>query len=343
MGKEAFIFTQEQIDYIISNWGKQSAHSMKNKFGCSWYAVVKVAEENGLKVPESNDWTSEEIKELEKLSNKYHYKKIADIMGKSDNAIYLKARRLGITLIQDRRMWTEDEELLLGELWGNHSINYIAIKLKRTLDSVKIRAYRLGLGPAIENTEYLTVSDISDMLNVSRDRITNTWVKLGLKLKKHKLSNKKWIYCITLEDLIEFLKANQNEWDSRKLEIYMLGFEDDWLIEKRKKDAKEKPFFYHKWTPYEKQRAITLLKMKKSYDEIAEELGRSSAAVAEMLRNEGYAYQLSQFWRGHELKYLKDNYIDMNYSDIAKHLGRTTKAVSAKAEEMGYCKRKSNR
>lgn len=37
-------------------------------------------------------------------------------MNKTENAIYIKARRLGITLIQDRRKWTEEEETLLYDL-----------------------------------------------------------------------------------------------------------------------------------------------------------------------------------------------------------------------------------
>lgn len=41
MRGQKFEFTSEQIKYIVDNWGKISAHSMKNMFGCSWYAVVK--------------------------------------------------------------------------------------------------------------------------------------------------------------------------------------------------------------------------------------------------------------------------------------------------------------
>ena len=41
-------FTDEEIQYIINNWGKESPHSMKKRFKCSWYAVCKVAEKHGL-------------------------------------------------------------------------------------------------------------------------------------------------------------------------------------------------------------------------------------------------------------------------------------------------------
>lgn len=177
----------------------------------------------GLELPKSNKWTSEEIETLRVLSDKYHCSKIAEIMNKSENAIRLKAKKLGITLILDKRNWTKEEEDFLSDYWSYKSIETIAKKLKRTVFSVKVRANRLGLGPMIKNNEFLTVTDISDLLNVSRDRITTTWVSLGLKLKKKKLSKNKSYYVITFEDLMSFLENNQNEWDTRNVEVNILG------------------------------------------------------------------------------------------------------------------------
>ncbi len=337
---EKFKFTQEQKNYIVTNWGKESAHSMKKKFGCSWYAICNVAKEHNLDMPESEKWTEDEINKLIKMSDKMHYEKIADNLGKTNNAVYLKAKRLGITLIQDKRKWTEEEINYLKERWGNNSINYIATKVKHSVNAVKIKAYRLGLGPAIDNTDLLLVSDIIEMLGVSKDRIYNTWINLGLKLQKHKISNKKSYYCIKIEDLIEFLKDNPDEWDSRNLELYNLGYEPEWLSQKRKRDIEENPLWYRFWSNEEKNKAIMLLKMGKSYKEIADQLHRTEKAVMYMLQNEGYSYRLKQYWKGQELKFLKDNFKVMKYSDIADNLGRTTKAVAAKAEEMGYRKNK---
>ena len=185
MGGKKFVFTDEQINYIIQNWGLESPHSMKKKFGCSWYAVCKVAEEYGLELPKSKDWTKEEIDLLKELSSKFHYKEIAKMMDKSENAIYLKSRKLGITLIQDRRKWTEEEEELLSELWGSKTIDFIAQKLNRSVFSLKVKAVRMKLGPMIENRyDVLTIPDITDILGVTRDRIVNTWSKYGLNLKQ---------------------------------------------------------------------------------------------------------------------------------------------------------------
>lgn len=87
-------FTPEEVEYIVNNWGKESAHSMKKKFNCSWNAVCRVAKENGLELPKSNNWTKEEVQTLKDLSGKYHYEIIAEKMKKSPNAVDLKTKNL---------------------------------------------------------------------------------------------------------------------------------------------------------------------------------------------------------------------------------------------------------
>ncbi|MBQ4583794.1 MAG: hypothetical protein IJA94_02780 [Bacilli bacterium] len=334
------IFTEEERKYIFENWGKESAHSMKKKFNCSWDAVCAVAKEYGLEMPKNNEWSDEQIQTLRILAEKYHYEEIAKIMGKSENAIYLKARRLGLTLIQDRRKWTKEEEQILKDLWGQKNIEQIAKKLKRTVFSLKVKAVRMELGPMIRNnSELILVSDICELLNVTEDRVRITWVKLGLNLQEKKLTNNKSYRYIIWKDLLDFLENNQNEWDSRSLEKNMLGIEPEWLLEKRKRDEIENPLWYRRWSSEEINQAITLFKNGKNYAQIAEIINRSEWSVAYILRNNGYSYRLPQYWKGSELLYLRENYMNMTYEEIGIVLGRTTKAVGAKAEDLGYKKR----
>lgn len=332
-------FKEEDKKYIIENWGKESPHSMKKKFNCTWYAVCSVAKEHGLELPTSNEWTEEEVEKLKKLAEIYHYTTIAKIMGKTENAIYLKARKLKITLIQDRREWTKEEEEELRELWGYQTIEEIAKKLKRTIFSLKVKAIRINLGAMIDNNyELLTISDISELLNVSRDRISTTWVDLGLKLKKKNLTENRSYYMITLEDLIVFLKEHQNEWDSRNLELIILGDEQEWLRKKRMRDMDENPLWYRRWTIEEIKKAENMFKLGKDYSTIASSLERSEGSVANLLRNMGYSYKSPKYWKNKEIKFLKENYDKMTYAEIAEHLNRTTKAVGAKVSELGYQK-----
>ena len=339
MRGQKYEFTQEQIDYIINNWGVESAHSMKKKFGCSWYAVCNVAKEHGLEMPDSNAWTEQDIKMLEELSSKYHYKEIAKIMSRSENAIYLKAKRLGIVLIQDGRKWTKEEEQKLSDEWGNKSIETIAKNMKRTVFSLKVKAIRMGLGSMLDNNyDIITISDLEELLNVTRDRISRTWVKLGLNVKQKRLTKNMSYFYVTWTDLMIFLEQNQDEWDSRCVEENMLGFEPDWLQEKRKRDIEENPLWYRTWTNEEIREAINLFNSGKTYEEIASLINRSEMAVAITLRSNGCSYRMPKYWKGNELKFLKDNYQTMTYKEIGEYLGRTAKAVGYKAEQLGYIK-----
>ena len=260
MRREKFIFSEEQLKYIDENWYKESAHSMKLKFGCTWYAVVKAAEKLGYAAPESNEWTDNDVKRLRKLAEIYHYTIIAEMMGRSENAIYLKARRLGITLIMGRRKWTKQEEEKLSRLWGTVSIEVLAKEMKRTVFSLKVKAVRIGLGSMISNDyEKIIISDIIDVMNVSRDRITITWKKLGLNIKKVRVSENRTYMYVILDDLWEFLEKNQSQWDSRALEPFSLGLEPDWLPLKREQDRLMPPRQYKEWTSIEIQRGGELI------------------------------------------------------------------------------------
>lgn len=198
----------------------------------------------------------------------------------------------------------------------------------------------MKLGPMVRNNyDLITVSDMCDLLNVSRDRITTTWVMLGLNLKKKKLTNNMAYYVISWNDLMDFLENNQNEWDSRCVDKNMLGEEPVWLKEKRARDMLENPLWYRRWTIEEIKQVEELFQNGKDYIEIAHIIDRSEKAVAYLLRSLGYSYRLPQYWKGKELKYLKENYQNMTYAEIAEVLGRTPKAIGAKAEELGYQKK----
>ena len=144
---------------------------------------------------------------------------------------------------------------------------------------------------------------------------------------------------VAFEDLLEFLKENQNLWDSRKVDSYMIGEEDGWLHEKRLKDKKNPPQEYKEWSKQELNHAINLFDIGKTYAEIAERIGRSENSVAAMLRQSGLSFRMAKYWQENELEYLGKNYKEKTYAEIAKKLGRTEKAVSFQASRLGLIKK----
>ena len=190
-------------------------------------------------------WTEEEYKLLEKLTmiEKKTPKEIAEILGRTEDAIIIKINRRGLQIqTNDKRFWTKEEETLLSDLWGTESFETIAKKLNRTVSSIKNKAFLLGLGSAIEsNYNGLTIKDISDLLGVNINTVSVNWIGLGLKYKVQKISKSRSYRYVEIKDLYEFLERNQNIWDSRNLEKNILGTEPEWLKEKRKRDIKQNP------------------------------------------------------------------------------------------------------
>ena len=98
---------------------------------------------------------------------------------------------MNLELTQERRLWSKEDNDYLKQRWGSVSIEFISKKLNRSIYSIKVRATRLNLGPMYSNNpELLSIKDISEIMNVSRDRIKSTWMNRGLNLKRKKLTRK---------------------------------------------------------------------------------------------------------------------------------------------------------
>lgn len=194
---------------------------------------------------DKKSWTEDEYKLLEKLTiiDKKTPKEIAEILGRTEDAIVIKINRRGLKIqTNDKRFWTKEEEILLSDLWGTESFETIAQKLNRTVSSVKNKASLLGLGSAMENNyNGLTIKDISNLFGVNLNTVNVGWLGLGLKYKVQKISKSRSYKYVEIKDLYEFLEKNQNIWDSRNLEKNILGIEPEWLKEKRKLDREKNP------------------------------------------------------------------------------------------------------
>ena len=78
------------------------------------------------------------------------------------------------------RRWTPEEEQYLEEHWGSVSIPSIAKKLNRTMNAIKVRAFRLGLGGVLDAGDYVTFNQL--MLTITDNSQScsykmQSWVK----------------------------------------------------------------------------------------------------------------------------------------------------------------------
>lgn len=183
-------------------------------------------------------------------------------------------------ILAPNRIWTDEELNKLKDLWGNKPIRVIARRLNRTETAVIVKAKRLKLGSPSCAGDYLNANRIAMIMGVDCRTVTGYWVdKCGLKASREVMRQGKISWLINYEAFIKWLKKNQDKWDSRKVELYALGYEPDWLIDKRQRDKEIPKRRFAKWTKTEDARAVYMFKKGKSKAEIAEALNRSACSV----------------------------------------------------------------
>jgi len=201
-----------------------------------------------------------------------------------------KARRGKLGLYERKgyrgKDWSKEELDYIRDVWGEKTIPEIAKKLGRTIEAVKIKANRMGYTGQKWYGEMMSARKVSELLGVDVHAVCDYWIpKCGLKGKAKRLgTTKKTTTIIMFEDLLEWLKEHQDLWDSRRVELFGLGAEYDWLVEKRKADAQKPARKAQKWTPEEDQRLIAMFRRGGMTNaEMGAALGRPASGVEHRL------------------------------------------------------------
>jgi len=189
------------------------------------------------------------------------------------------------------RMWTKEDKEYLDEKWGINSIPYLAKKLNRTWIAVNLKAKRMGLGPSTRADEYITANQVALLLKVDRHAVTRWIIDHDLKATKRVTLFKKKCWMIRHCNLCKWSKNNQDKFDSRRIEIFALGYEPLWLQEKRKRDRELPKNSFKKWTAFDVQKIIIYSK-DMTYKRIAEIMGRSYDSIERKMGRLSYQSNL---------------------------------------------------
>ena len=174
------------------------------------------------------------------------------------------------------KRWTPEEDAFLKEKMGKLSIKRMAQKLNRTPIAVRARIYNLGLGRTAEASGLLTVSRLAKSLNVDKS-IVDRWVNSkGLKTIKRVTSMKQRVNLIDPVEFWKWAEQNKDLIDFSRIEPNAIPPEPEWVKDARKAKPKRslKP-----WTTNEVAKMKQLRRMGKTYQEIAEILGRTKVSV----------------------------------------------------------------
>lgn len=181
------------------------------------------------------------------------------------------------------KRWTNEEIEYIQENLGNVSIEYISRKLNRTAGAIINKATRLGIGGPTVKTDYLLPNIAGKMIGKDL-RIIMYWIEhKKLPIIRKNIRGKKNRILIKYDIFINFLKNNQNLWDSKKVEPYALGYEPKWLIEKREIDKKNPRNSQQKWNKFDEIEAARMKKEGNQIQAIADKLNRSYASVKRKL------------------------------------------------------------
>lgn len=250
--------------------------------------------------------------------------------------------------------WTNDEVLYLQENWGIRSIPAIAKQLGRSVEAIKLKAQREGLGRHLHSSEDITLPQLLEALGLQNNYTTakKRWMKLGLPVKRRKVVKNSFLV-INIDDFWKWAEKHKDEIDFSRFEENNLGKEPAWVKEKRKADYDGKYRFKHTpWTKEEDNRLIYMLQQYRyNMFKISEALRRTEGAIKRRICTLGLKErpikENARWWTDEEVEILI-NLREKGYSfeHIGEQLKRTGSACRGRYERLqnpDYFKRANRR
>lgn len=183
----------------------------------------------------------------------------------------------------NNKHWSDEEKQFVIDSWGDKPLKRIAKEIGRTENAIIRFAERNKLGGAIYDSAFLTTVQASEIIGVDQTTIISWITKKELKATTKRLRKRK-IYLIDPDTFRNYLKNNQDKWDSRKLTTGFIKEDVEWLMLKREKDLTNKTF-RKSWTIKEELLVKSMIKEGKTIKEIAEKLNRSIGSVRRKREN----------------------------------------------------------
>ncbi|HHD2753256.1 TPA: hypothetical protein ACOTG0_002065 [Clostridium perfringens] len=234
------------------------------------------------------------------------------------------------------KRWSKKEIDYLNSMWGRYNLTTLAKKLNRTVEAVKVKSERLGLGGGLKAQDAITKADIKRICGIT-DYKVEKWISVyGLKCTNKVVTEKRSFCLIKTKDFWKFAKNNNELIDFSKIEKNILGVEPEWVDEFRKRDFKMKRKVYRrKWSATEEKEAIRLYRKGFSYKEIGKRLDRPYYGVQCKLTRLGYKSRINLAWRSEEISILKE-LMGKGYTDyeIGRRIGRPSGSVYVKRKRI---------
>lgn len=240
--------------------------------------------------------------------------------------------------------WTKEEAEYLQDQWGVTSIKGIAARLEKSVNAVKLKAQRLGLGDPRMNFRGITVCQLAKALNRQYNCVKTWIVRYDMPAKKKLFCQESRVWVIEYDDFWSWAEQHKELINLAKMEPNLLGAEPDWAKVKRKADQlrSQKTWQSVDWTPSEDQRLSQILKTEITYPELAVMFNRSEASIKRRIYDLNLKMRPVQL--NNRVKYtdadiqtlLRMAQAGYGYETIGRKLGKSALGVRGKLERMGF-------
>lgn len=241
------------------------------------------------------------------------------------------------------KKWTSKEEEYLTEKWGQVSIPMLAKNLGRSVNAIKVRAARLGLGPVLMGGDFVTMNQLVQALGYfgGIGYLTKSWIRnRGFPVHNKRVVNNTF-RVVYLDEFWEWAEKNRSFLDFSKMEPLALGKEPSWVAEQRRKDyqacaiQRKGP-----WTPVEDDRLRRLLaKRRYGWAELSNLMRRSNGAIQRRKQDLGLTdrpirqtpHGRQQTWTSDMFEALAEGIGQVDsYQTISENIGISEKAIRGK-------------
>ena len=193
------------------------------------------------------------------------------------------------------KSWSKEELEFLEDRWGGTSIPQISKALGRTVNAIKLKARKIGLGSFINCGEYVTFNKFIKAIGYSGSYsyLEKRLIKLDFPIKHKKAINMRY-KIIYLKDFWKWAEQHKQDISFAKFEKGILGEEPLWVQEKRKADLSNPSKLNHKrkWTKSEDNLLIEKTKScRYTYKDLARDFNRTENAIKRRLYDLAVPYR----------------------------------------------------
>jgi len=251
------------------------------------------------------------------------------------------------------KAWTQSDLTTLSDMWGEKSIPHIAKTLGRSVNAVKIKAWKLGLGAHMESSPYIIFQQFATALGYPS---STGYLKMRLKrdgfpFVRKKVENNSFLM-VDLDAFWKWAAKNKDKLNFANFELNALGAEPKWVAAKRTADWKAAQISKEPWTKHEDEKLQRMLEKRSyGYAGIAAELNRTEGAVKRRMCDLGLELRPIKAkpmpWTDDEVKTLQEmRGRGCGYEEIAAVLGRSALSCRGRVERLenpDYFKRDERR